>query len=119
MPGTLFFCLRFLTPQLCWGNDDYGQASPLEGETFAAISSGFNHTCGLLEDDAAVCWGAHYDLDGASSPPEGEIFAAVSTGNGHRKAAGCYEKDGSAVCWGLTRPGRPARLAPLRRQERQ
>ena len=69
-------------------------------QTFAAISSGYFHTCGLREDGSAVCWGD--DELGQARPPEGETLAAVSSGWAH--TCGLRE-DGSAVCWGGARNG--------------
>jgi alpha-tubulin suppressor-like RCC1 family protein len=60
----------------CWGNNGYGQlgnsttigsvtANPtpeavVGGVTFASLTAGFNHTCGLTPTGAAYCWGANY-----------------------------------------------------------
>ena len=60
----------------CWGDNDYGQASPPDGK-FIAISGGRLHTCGILEGGQAVCWGR--DGDGQASPPDGK-FIAISGG---------------------------------------
>ncbi len=51
---------------ICWG-DDYGEATPPEGEKFIALSSGGRHTCGLQEDGVIVCWGSN--SHGQSHPP--------------------------------------------------
>ena len=40
-----------------WYRFSYGQAEPPQGETFVAISSGEDHTCGLRADETPVCWG--------------------------------------------------------------
>ena len=58
---------------VCWGSNDYGQASPPPGEKFAAISSGSFHTCALRPDGTPVCWGSNET--GKTSPPPGETFA--------------------------------------------
>jgi alpha-tubulin suppressor-like RCC1 family protein len=52
---------------ICWGENQYGEDSPPEGESLLAISCGDLHTCGLREDGTAVCWGL--DGDGQASPP--------------------------------------------------
>jgi len=66
----------------CWGDDSYGELgdgstktlqqcsaewcmSPtpvavLGGLTFATISAGWYHTCGLTTDGVAYCWGDNY-----------------------------------------------------------
>ena len=50
----------------CWGNDDFGQASPPTG-TFISVDTGTRHSCGLRDDDSLECWG--FDFSGQSSPP--------------------------------------------------
>ncbi len=40
----------------CWGDDEYGQATPPEG-TFTTVSAGQFHACGVKTDGAVVCWG--------------------------------------------------------------
>ena len=82
---------------VCWGDDEYGQSSPPEGERFVTISAGRGHTCGLRGNGEAVCWGNDTYGDGESSPPEGEKFVAISAGSRH--SCGLRE-DGEAVCWG-------------------
>ncbi len=49
--------LREDSSVMCWGDNQYGQASPPERETVAAISSGRGHPCGLREDGPVLCWG--------------------------------------------------------------
>ena len=66
---------------------DGGQA---EGPSFASVSAGSVHTCGLKTGGAVVCWG--YDGDGEATPPEGE-FASISAGYDHT----CGVKTGGAV----------------------
>ena len=94
---------------VCWGNSDYGQATPPEGERFATVSSGANHTCALRADGAAVCWGAalgdkytSYGYTtvvgwGQSEPPEGERFSSISSGASHTCG---LRLDGTVLCWG-------------------
>ena len=40
----------------CWGEDEYGEATPPERE-FASISAGSSHTCGVQQDGSIACWG--------------------------------------------------------------
>ena len=40
----------------CWGDDDYGQGAPPEGQ-FASVSAGDWHTCGVRTDGSVACWG--------------------------------------------------------------
>ena len=64
--------------------------------TFASVSSGLWHTCGLSADGAAVCWGNN--KNGQSSPPQNEPFKSVSAGGHH--SCGARVADGAAACWG-------------------
>ena len=41
----------------CWGNGDFGQATPPAGE-FSSVSAGYGYTCGVRTDGAVACWGA-------------------------------------------------------------
>ena len=50
----------------CWGDDEYGQATPPSGE-FAAVSAGIRHTCGVRLDGAVQCWGSNEY--GKATPP--------------------------------------------------
>ena len=50
---------------------DYDQSTPPEGVRFLAVSAGRDHTCGIREDDAVVCWG--FDFPGESFPPSGKF----------------------------------------------
>ena len=47
--------------------------------TFKSISAGWNYTCGLLTNGAAVCWP---DVDVDRKPPTG-TFTSISTGDAH------------------------------------
>ena len=62
--------------------------------SFASVSVGYVHACGVKLDRTAVCWGN--DEYGQSSPPDG-AFQSVSAGAVH--TCGLLT-DGSAVCWG-------------------
>ena len=84
---------------VCWGSDDYGQASPPAG-AFTAISAGWHHTCGLRSGGQAVCWGS--DDYGRASPPAG-AFTAISAGWSHTCG---LRSGGQAVCWGSDDYGR-------------
>ena len=86
--------IRTVSP-VCWGIDDYGQASPPEGERFIALSSGERHVCALRADGTPVCWGD--PAQGRTAPPEGEMFVAVSSGWAHTCA---LRADGTPICWG-------------------
>ncbi|MGF1529652.1 MAG: RCC1 domain-containing protein [Candidatus Competibacterales bacterium] len=76
----------------CWGNDEFGQASPPSG-AFVQLSAGFTHTCGLRATGAAVCWGGADEL----IPSPAGTFTQLSTYDKH--ACG-VRSDGGLTCWG-------------------
>jgi len=47
-------------PVKCWGQNNFGQASPPPGVLFRQLSSGGFFTCGLKVDGSVACWG---DID--------------------------------------------------------
>ena len=64
--------------------------TPPAGATFAAISSGVNHTCGLRSDGSVACWGLNDR--GQATPPAGAIFAAATAASN-----GKYDTDGDRL----------------------
>ena len=73
----------------------YGQAlTGAPGGQFAAISSGYRHSCGLRNDGTVECWGD--DQYGPYLAPDGK-FASVSAGS----AFSCgLRTTGAIECWG-------------------
>ncbi|HEY0841010.1 MAG TPA: hypothetical protein VGD74_12545, partial [Vulgatibacter sp.] len=75
--------------------------------TFAQVSAGESHTCGVTAAGVVLCWGSdagerlgNGDLGDASVPvpvESGERFVSVSTGSAH--SCGITRK-GKAYCWG-------------------
>ncbi len=61
---------------------------------FSAVSAGWFHSCGILEDGTAVCWG--FNESGQAVPPKG-VFLQLSAGRHH--TCGVLEDD-SIACWG-------------------
>jgi alpha-tubulin suppressor-like RCC1 family protein len=128
----------------CWGHNDYGgklgngdttsSSTPVAvsgGLTFAAVSAGNEHTCGVTIAGAAYCWGengyggllGNGDTTSSSTPVAvsgGLTFAAVSLGMYHT----CGVTTASAAyCWGFNSYGElgngstansrtPARVGP-------
>jgi uncharacterized repeat protein (TIGR01451 family) len=82
----------------CWGDDAYGQLTPPAG-TYSQISTGDDHTCGLLTSGGVTCWGK--DDFGQSVDPTG-TFTQVSAGGFHSCA---LQTDGTVTCWGLNNYG--------------
>ena len=85
---------------VCWGRNDYGQATPPSGEKLTAISSGDYHTCGLRLDGIPVCWGV--DALVRTTPVAGEKLVTISSGESHICG---LRTDGIPVCWGGNRVG--------------
>ncbi|HRX70565.1 MAG TPA: DUF4214 domain-containing protein [Candidatus Competibacteraceae bacterium] len=82
----------------CWGDNDYGQATPPDG-TFTQVSAGSFHTCGVQTDGTVACWGANGD--GQAMRPAG-TFTQVSAGQNHTCGV---QSDGFVVCWGSDEDG--------------
>ena len=77
----------------CWGRNQWGQATALQG-TFEAVSAGETQTCGLRTDQTIQCWGDNGF--GQTSAPSG-AFIAVSAGLSH--SCGVRTNDW-IQCWG-------------------
>lgn len=85
---------------VCWGRDDYGQASPPAGARFLQVSAGGLHTCGILTDRSLACWG--FNVYGQRNHPGGNDFTQVAAGFLHTCA---IRTDGSLACWGADHHG--------------
>ena len=112
----------------CWGYNDSGRLGDgttedtdgnppqrvIGGLTFASISAGYLHTCGLTSRGAAYCWGYNSDGrlgdgtlgDSNEAGPQrvigGHRFASLGTGYEHTCAA---TTQGRAYCWGYNAYG--------------
>ena len=110
----------------CWGSNAAGQLGvgdnvasssvPLPvsgGITFASISAGESHTCGLMPSGALYCWG--WNLEGELGDGSGRalsaipnriaadhVFLAVSAGGLHTCAVDTAH---DLYCWGLNANG--------------
>jgi alpha-tubulin suppressor-like RCC1 family protein len=111
----------------CWGESSGGQlgaggsisssSKPIavSGDlTFAAISAGASHTCGITTAGAAYCWGWNFDGqlgNGVPTTPTA-VPSAVAGSHSFRDiaAASTYtcavDTDGAAWCWGNGANGR-------------
>ena len=69
--------------------------TPPAGVSFASVSAGGYHTCGVTTSSDALCWGR--DDDGQATPPAGVSFASVSAGRDHTCGV---TTSGDALCWG-------------------
>ncbi len=95
----------------CWGSDDHMNLSSFNGGTYAAVASGYFHTCGLGVDGKVTCAGcergsAERDIDaGQCDVPEHTAIVAVTAGRLHT----CMlDENGQVVCFGASRFGQTA-----------
>ena len=103
---------------VCWANSEIEEGSeaaaqvwresgttgrPPAGESFAAISVGEWHACGLREDGSPVCWALDDEVAAdTTTTPADETFTSISSGENHACA---LRADGSPFCWGDDREG--------------
>ena len=95
--GGLPFCDEkgALNPTKTSNEVEPGTAVSSDAMTYASVSAGWLHTCGVTIGGDVLCWGD--DEDGAATPPEG-AFTSVSAGS--RYTCG-VKADGSINCWGV------------------
>ncbi len=105
---------------MCWGQNNDGQigdGSSWEDrlnpvfvnttESFVSIDTGYSHTCGVLNNGSAMCWGSNdYGTigDGTTTQRNNPVFvntteSFVSMGEGEHHTCGLLN-NGSAMCWG-------------------
>ncbi len=135
--GAFFSCAVLDTGAVrCWGNNDWGQlgygnfedigddetpasVGPVDlgaGRTATAVSTGYNHTCALLDDGTVRCWGTSEsgqlgygntytigdgETPGSAGPVDlgaGRTAVAITTGQGTSCA---LLDDGTVRCWGF------------------
>src|SRR5881392_4064478 len=105
IPGALLLLLVVVIP----GSSTRAQHVPLDTVTFAAVSAGGIHTCGVAAGGVAYCWGwnTRGQLGDGTSGTERWVpvrvvgdarFAAVSAGD--RYSCGLTAAS-AAYCWGL------------------
>lgn len=109
----------------CWGLNDYGQLGAVtddsvsgvpvqvEGLTGAvAISAGSYHSCALLDDGTAQCWGRNdsgqlgdgTDVGSNTSVVVSGLTGVVEITSGEMHSCAALE-DGSVRCWGNNQVG--------------
>ncbi len=105
----------------CWGSNEFGQlgmgsadaiphpvpARVIGNAEFTTVVAGLMHTCGLVRDGAAMCWGANDTAqlgDGTLKPSPGPVrvasdirFQTIGPGGTHTCAVSV---DGIGYCWG-------------------
>ena len=91
--------------------------SDATGKTFTDITGGTGHSCALLSDGTAACWGANHvgqlgigSFTNATTPVAvtggalaGKTVIKITAGNNHTCA---LLSDGTAACWGDNHLGR-------------
>jgi len=81
---------------VCWGRNDYGQATPPPGAHFTEVAAGQMHTCGIKTDRSIACWG--YNLYGeVGKAPATGTWKQITSGLGHSCAIG---DNNYLNCWG-------------------
>lgn len=83
---------------VCWGHNEYGQASPPSGEGFSSLSVGRgHHACAIDAEGRARCWGD--SAEGRTLAPA-VVILGLSVGKDHSCA---LREDHGVVCWGQDR----------------
>ena len=110
----------------CWGYDGLGQLGDGDGTfadqsvptavsgglTWATVSAGTYHTCGITTGGAAYCWGQNFFAELGTGDSTGSItpvavsgsvqFASIGEGQNHTCA---LTATGAAYCWGFNGAG--------------
>jgi len=117
--------LNLVGTAYCWGSDSLGQLGdagainsttpiPIADTTkqFRAISAGARHTCGVVVNGSAYCWGDGTSGQLGNGSPSatsvpvlvsgGLSFVAISAGDSHTCA---IDTSGNMYCWGANSAG--------------
>lgn len=125
--GAFFTCaLNTEGRVFCWGANDRGQLGDdgrtsrsnhpipvVGGFTFAHLRAGYFHSCGIIADGTAYCWGKNSDGqlgDGTRTDRRrptlvsgGHVFASITTGataDGGQNHTCAVTTSNVAYCWG-------------------
>ena len=113
---------------MCWGRDEFGElgdgdddeadeASPVFVITpynFSSVTSHYDHSCGVITNGSAMCWGADDDGQiGDGDDDEANEHVPVFVSGNHNFSslhAGLFSTcglltNGSAMCWGADDDG--------------
>ncbi|MDG2305239.1 MAG: hypothetical protein P8R42_11410 [Candidatus Binatia bacterium] len=77
----------------CWGNDEYGQATPPAGR-YTDLALGRHHSCALRENGSVVCWGGSTE---DTQVPFEERFVHIAAGEFNTCG---ITTEGRFLCWG-------------------
>lgn len=75
--GETVCIIRKTGTALCWGRDDYKQATPPRNVQLVSIAVGITHACGITPDRGVLCWGNDAGK-GVLAPPSGVEFVQVA-----------------------------------------
>ncbi len=78
---------------ICWGDNQYGQATPPTG-IFTQLTARGQHHCALRTNGTITCWGNNER--GQATPPSG-TFTQISAGSEHTCA---LRTNNTISCWG-------------------
>jgi hypothetical protein len=67
-----------------WGCNDYGEATPPDGNDFVAISAGGSYSLALRSDGSILGWG--YNASGQATPPSSSECVAIAARSYHSLA---------------------------------
>lgn len=81
----------------CWGSDGDGETDIPAGVSFAAMSAGGAHTCGITSNGDVLCWGDNFY--GQSSVP-GDLGGGVKAVAAGRTRTCVIVENGTIFCWG-------------------
>jgi alpha-tubulin suppressor-like RCC1 family protein len=88
---------------VCWGRNNFDQATSPAGSGYTQLSAGGHHNCALRPDGSAICWGR--STWGQFIPPLQGGLTRVGAGLRHSCA---LDTTGLILCWGSNGFGQSA-----------